>query len=256
MVVSDLISSLESSESVSDLRIKMQSAIERYGFGAFNFFDGGKAHLDNPYYFGTTGSRWEREYVSNEFVKYDHTLSFARRTNVPFKWKDAPLPPQHGKRKPGAVKLLEAAKDHGFEEGYILPFHFVDLQGRNHTALVALFWQDSADNLELNLSASRKHELELIMLYFVQRVVQLQSIELTKRSSFAARPDTFSHLTDRERDVLTWAGRGRSAAETADVLGIGQETVKSYLMQAMNKLEALNKTHAVAKAVHLGLIDL
>lgn len=256
MGVSDLICSLEASVSLSDLRRNMQASIERYGFGAFNFFDGGKAHLDSPYYFGTTGNSWEREYISNEFVRYDHTLSFARRTNVPFKWKDAPLPPQQGKRKPGAVKLLEAAKDHGFEEGYILPFHFVDLQGRNHTALVALFWQDSADKLELNLSDSRKHELELIMLYFVQRVVQLQSIELSKKSSFTARPETFSHLTDRERDVLTWAGRGRSAAETADVLGIGQETVKSYLVQAMTKLEALNKTHAVAKAVHLGLIDL
>jgi DNA-binding CsgD family transcriptional regulator len=256
MGVSELICSLEDSESVSDLQGKMQRAIETYGFGAFNFFDAGNAHLETPYYFGTTGEEWENEYRSNEFVKYDHTLSFARRTNVGFKWGDAPLPGQHGKRKPKAFKLLEAARDYGFEEGYILPFHFVDLQGRSHTALVALFWQDAAQKMEMNLSLARKHELELIMLYFVQRAVRLRSAELQKHNSFTSRPDTFSHLTDRERDVLTWAGRGRSAAETGEILGISQETVKTYLVQAMEKLEALNKTHAVAKAVHLGLIDL
>ncbi len=189
-------------------------------------------------------------------MRHDHTLSFARRTNVAFAWREAPLPTQAGKRKPGAVRLLEAAKDHGFQEGYILPFHFVDLQGRNHTALVALFWQDKAEKLDVSLSSSRKHELELIMLYFVQKVVQLRSAELKKQSSFTAKPEKFSHLTDRERDVLTWAGRGRSVAETADILRIGQETVKSHLVQAMTKLEAINKTHAVAKAVHLSLVDL
>ena len=256
MVVSELIDGFEVARNFEELATKMQRAIEHFGFSAYNFFDAGKAHLETPFFFGTTGENWEEEYRSNQFIRHDHTLSFARRTNTAFMWKDAPLPVQLGKRKPGAVKLLEAALDHGFEEGYILPFHFVDLQGRTQTALVALFWKDAAQKLERALSPLRKHELQLVMLYFVQRVVQLRGNEMRKHDTFTSRPGSFSHLTDRERDVLTWAGRGRSAAETSDLLGIGQETVKTYIVQAMNKLEAVNKTHAVAKAVHLGLIDL
>jgi len=256
MAVSELIDGFEAARSLVELQVKMQLAMEEFGFCAYNFFDAGKAHLDRPFYFGTTGAAWEEEYRSNQFVFYDHTLSHARRTNVGFKWGDVPLPFQFGKRKPGAVKLLEAAHDHGFEEGYILPFHFVDLQGRSHTALVALFWKDRAAKLDLNLSSIRKHELELLMLYFAQRVVQLRGDEMRRHSTFTSRPDNFTHLTDREREALTWAGRGLSAGETSDVLGIGQQTVKSYLVQAIEKLEAMNKTHAVAKAVHLGLIDL
>jgi LuxR family transcriptional regulator, quorum-sensing system regulator BjaR1 len=256
MGVGELIDGFEAAKTLEELQVKLQLAIENFGFAAYNFFDAGKAHLDLPFYFGTTGLKWEAEYKSNNFVVHDHILSFARRTNIPFKWGDVPLPTQLGKKKPGGVQLLEAAHDHGFEEGYILPFHFVDNQGRGHTALVALFWKDEGSKIEFALSSTRKHELNLLLLYWVQRVLEAKAGELEKRSTFTSRPDNFSHLTDREREALTWAGRGLNVSETSDVLGIGQVTVKTYLLNAMAKLEATNKTHAVAKAVHLGLVDL
>lgn len=163
---------------------------------------------------------------------------------------------QHGKKKPGAIRLMEAAHDHGFKDGYILPFHFVDSQGRAHSALVALFWKDEAAKLQFSLASLKKHELNLVLLYWVQRVLAILGSKYEEQNSFINAPDSFSHLTDREREVLSWAGRGRSASETSDLLKIGQETVKTHLVHAMQKLEAINKTHAVAKAVRLGLIDL
>jgi DNA-binding CsgD family transcriptional regulator len=63
-------------------------------------------------------------------------------------------------------------------------------------------------------------------------------------------------LTDRERDVLSWAARGKTTQDTADIIGISNETVITHMKAAMNKIAAGNKTHAVAKALHLGLIDL
>jgi LuxR family transcriptional regulator, quorum-sensing system regulator BjaR1 len=252
----ETIDGLEAASDIVQLQEKMQLAIGLFGFSSYNFFDAGKAHLSNPYYFGTTGEAWESDYKANQFVSHDHVLSFARRTNTAFRWSDVPLPVQIGKRKPLGLKLLEAASDHGFSDGYILPFHFVDDQGRTHSTLVALFWSDDAAKLSHSLSRERKYELELIMLYFVQRATELRKSELEKRNSFRSAPTAFSHLTDRERDALSWAGRGRTVDETSEILGISQLTVKTYLKQAMEKLEASNKTHAVAKAVHLGLIDL
>ena len=81
--VGELIDSFEAAETIGDLQVKMQRAIEMFGFSAFNFFDAGKPHLSNPYYFGTTGVAWENEYKSNNFVLYDPTLSLARRKNTP-----------------------------------------------------------------------------------------------------------------------------------------------------------------------------
>lgn len=256
MKVAELIDGFENASSQAELQLKMQLAIESFGFSAYNFMDVGKAHLENPYFFGTTGLNWENEYRSNNFLQHDHTLSHARRSNLGFNWLAVPLPPQIGKKKSGSLRLMEAAHDYGFNEGYILPFHFADDQGRHHTAVAALYWKDSADDMAHNLSLMRKHQLELVMLYFIQRIIALKGSEMRKHSSFTQRPVDFSHLTDRERQTLTWAGRGRSAIETSKILNISQTTVKGYLVQAMTKLEAVNKTHAVAKAVHLGLIDI
>lgn len=61
-------------------------------------------------------------------------------------------------------------------------------------------------------------------------------------------------LTAREVDVLTWAARGKTNWETGRICDLSTNTVKFYIRKATVKLEASNKTHAVAKAIELGLI--
>ena len=61
-------------------------------------------------------------------------------------------------------------------------------------------------------------------------------------------------LTPREREALLWAARGRSARETAQLLGLSERTVKFFVQRACARLDARNKTHAVAKALVWGLI--
>ncbi len=76
----------------------------------------------------------------------------------------------------------------------------------------------------------------------------------------AASPDTptlpLPRLTRREGDVLLWAARGKTAWETAQLLGLTERTVKFYLARACARLEVRNKTHAVALCLKHGLIDL
>lgn len=63
-------------------------------------------------------------------------------------------------------------------------------------------------------------------------------------------------LTPRERECLTWAARGKTAEECALILGRSPETGRIHLKHAIRKMNAANTTHAVAKALCLGLIDL
>lgn len=62
-------------------------------------------------------------------------------------------------------------------------------------------------------------------------------------------------LTTRERDVLALVARGFSNRRTADRLGIGEETVKGYLSNIMQKLHASDRTHAVVIALQRGMLD-
>lgn len=65
-----------------------------------------------------------------------------------------------------------------------------------------------------------------------------------------------SNLSPRELECLTWAARGKTEEDIAVILGRSRETVHFHVSNAMRKLEACNRTHAVAIACSLGLIRL
>jgi DNA-binding CsgD family transcriptional regulator len=61
-------------------------------------------------------------------------------------------------------------------------------------------------------------------------------------------------LTPRELAVLRLLAEGKRVAETADLLGLGQETVRSHLKKAQVKLGVHDRTHAVVQAMRQHLI--
>lgn len=68
----------------------------------------------------------------------------------------------------------------------------------------------------------------------------------------AARQD---QLTARERDVLALVAQGHGNRDVARALGIGEETVKGYLSNVLQKLQASDRTHAVVIALRRGMLD-
>ena len=65
-----------------------------------------------------------------------------------------------------------------------------------------------------------------------------------------------SILTDRERQVLGWAALGKTAAETAMILGISKRTTDSYIYSAARKLDTVNGTQTVVEAIRRGELKL
>jgi two-component system response regulator DesR len=59
-------------------------------------------------------------------------------------------------------------------------------------------------------------------------------------------------LTDRERQVLRYAGEGESGAEIAVRLSLSEGTVRNYLSEAISKLGANNRTEAARIARQKG----
>jgi DNA-binding CsgD family transcriptional regulator len=56
-------------------------------------------------------------------------------------------------------------------------------------------------------------------------------------------------LSSREREVLQWVARGKTAPEIGCILGISKRTVDFHVSSAVQKLQAANRTHAVALAI-------
>jgi DNA-binding CsgD family transcriptional regulator len=66
--------------------------------------------------------------------------------------------------------------------------------------------------------------------------------------------DRFGALSPREREVLRWAASGKTMWETSVLLGLSEQTVQTYMRDAIRRLGCINKTHAVAEAVRQALI--
>lgn len=69
------------------------------------------------------------------------------------------------------------------------------------------------------------------------------------------KPEKSGPLSKREKEALSWAARGKTALETARIMGIAERTVEFHLTNAIARLGAANKVHAVAWAVSLGMVE-
>jgi LuxR family maltose regulon positive regulatory protein len=72
----------------------------------------------------------------------------------------------------------------------------------------------------------------------------------------AVRLDSGEHISERELEVLRLMARGASNHEIAEQLVITVGTVKSHINHILVKLDAHNRTEAVARARGLGMIDI
>ncbi len=87
-------------------------------------------------------------------------------------------------------------------------------------------------------------ELMYIAVHVFERLAEIRNLDVKPADT----------LTDREIDCLNWTAAGKTSAEIAEILGLSEHTVNHYLNRAAKKLDTVNRTQAVAKALRVGLI--
>ena len=68
--------------------------------------------------------------------------------------------------------------------------------------------------------------------------------------------ETIGPLSPRQREVLRLVAEGADVSTIAGELSISEATVRTHLRDALRRLGARNRAHAVALAIAAGLISL
>jgi LuxR family transcriptional activator of conjugal transfer of Ti plasmids len=181
-------------------------------------------------------SSWAQQYVERRYEAIDPIVAAARSSQRLFQWDRRTL---RLASVPQQRFFAEAAK-FGIHSGATVP-----IRGG--------FGRFAAFTVAGNRDASLEHRstevmdiLQLAGLYYHAHVYAKLQLGLTRLAD--------APLTQRERQCLSWAARGKKMPETAKVLGITTRTVVFHLENARSKLGASTVAQAVAEATHRGLI--
>jgi LuxR family quorum sensing-dependent transcriptional regulator len=177
---------------------------------------------------------WFEIYTNEDYVRSDPIIRMCRNTVQPFEWSEAPFDRSAERR---AAEVMDRATDFRMKEGFCLPIHGIN----GYEACLSM------SGVNLDLSSRTKPALHLMAMYAFERARQILNPDPCRGASL---------LTPRERETLSWAAAGKSAADTGDILGITERTVTAHIVSACQKLDATNKTQAVARALQYKMIYL
>lgn len=140
-----------------------------------------------------------------------------------------------------AADLWEEQAAHGYRTGVSLALHM----GARHFLLGVDREQPLPEDDERLMALLSR--LQLLAVYAQEAAFRLMVPGL---EGAAAAPV----ITAREREVLQWTMKGKSAWAVGQVLSMSEHTVNFHLRNAMRKLGTSSKHQAAAKALSLGLI--
>lgn len=100
------------------------------------------------------------------------------------------------------------------------------------------------------LNAVHRKRLKMLVPYL--NVVLLRVLHIDRAN--AKKAIASQALTERELEVLTWVGEGKTSGEIATILGIAPNTVRNQIQSTLIKLRVNTRSQAVAKAVKKGLV--
>jgi len=232
----DFIGRLDDLSSVQSIVNEMAKSFALFGFE--NFIITGlpslKERFDQVVLLKKWPMGWFEIYAKEDYVRVDPVIRLCRNTVQPFEWSEAPFDRE---KEPRAGEVMDRATDFRMKNGFCLPIHGIN-------GYEACF---SMSGIDLDLSPRTKPALHLMAMYAFERARQLLK-PLPNQGAGV--------LTPRERETLMWAAAGKSAADTGDILGITERTVTAHIVSACQKLDATNKTQAVARALQYKLIQI
>ena len=176
---------------------------------------------------------WWEEYSVMARREFDPGLAMARSSIMAFTWTEM-------RRMLDPIGIdqwpFELALKHGIRDALRCP------AGRRW---IVAYWSSKPIGDELT------QPLRILL----QAAADFTALRLEQVMDYKTEPhDERAHLTPRELAVLRLVSLGHTTEEVAKLLRLGEETVRTHLKKAQDKLSARNRTHAASTAIRQQLI--
>jgi len=243
--LANFIEALGAADTPATMEAAFSHALERLGVSHFTYHivhaSGSPERL--PYVISTYPKPWAEHYFSEGYLDDDPVVTGVLNRRLPFRWS---LVTQPEDLNPRQRRMMAEAWDVGLRNGVTIP-----LSGHGVGVAAASIIAPGDGGDPEAFFDQHQHLLHLMAIYFHHRA----GSALLQSSMIAPSSRRRSVLTEREREVLEWIARGKSAWEIASILGISEKSVEFHVEGAKRKLQVFNRTHAVAKALMMGLIS-
>jgi len=177
---------------------------------------------------------WVDRYVDDRLYTIDPIPELARRTAEPFLWSDTAR----------MTELLDK------QAAYL---DALDTTVTGDGVAIQVFGPNMRHGyFGFGFSAPKAQITPAKMAEFqiVAQLLHLRACTLIEASNSAEVA-----LSPREREVLGWMAQGKSKSVIAQILDVSVHTVDTLVRRIFRKLEVVDRTTAVLKAVNLGLIQ-
>ena len=175
---------------------------------------------------------WVSKYVSRNYFALDPTVKHGLTQTAPLVWQAHP----HGQ----TAEFWEEASHFGLRHGWCMP-----ARGRA-SAIGLITMVRSHERITVKELAAKEDRMSWL--------VGVANCTMAGHLVEKLMPEVVVELTARERETLQWSAAGKTYGEIALILYVDDRTVKFHLVNAMRKLNAINKTEAAVKASILGLL--
>jgi DNA-binding CsgD family transcriptional regulator len=147
-----------------------------------------------------------------------------------------------------------ALDERGHSGAPTFPAELVDLQRRYEMTTSVAMALHSLDGtgFRIRIDGSRPRltqvELNEIGMLLLHAFGVFDKIRRSEKASLSGP------LTTRELEVVRWTAQGKTSSEIGKILSLSDHTVNAYMTNAIKKLDCVNRTQLVAKALRLRII--
>jgi len=230
--------SLAHAATPAELHAYIAEAVQELGFEHYLCGLSSDLNKPNPSVFALNGvsPEWWDRYQSQAYLAVDPTVRVLLKEQraIPLPWWEIQC------ANPGEKGFMNDAEDHGMTSGISF-----SLNARNEVGIFSLILKHRPRRIREHIVNAMP--LGNLLAAYVQEA---------GRRLMASTPTLSAiRLTPRETECLLWASVGKTAWETAKILGISERTVVFHLGNAAQKLGVSNRRQAIARAIVEGLIQ-